>query len=316
MKKILGVIAILFLVCGCATSHLENGEESVVKFKDNEGISAEDLYEKLKEQDGFNTLMNLVDDLLLSHEYKESANENENIKQAVDYYKDLWGDSFSTYITSYFGVKNESGLKDYLRLQYRKNLWYLDYAKTQVNDTQIEDYYNNVAIGDISASHILIKSDATDSMSADEKAQKEKEAYDKAVEVINRLNNGEDFATLAKELSDDDGTKNSGGSLGSFNYDDNFDDNFMEAVVAQQVGTYSKEPVKSQYGYHIIYKTAQADKPSLDDIREDIISTIAEETVENDTTFRSKALKALREKYEMDITDSDLDSEYKETYEE
>ena len=64
MKKVLGVMLCLLLVTGCATSHLSNGEESVVEFNDG-GISAQELYEKLKKENGLDALTILIDTELL-----------------------------------------------------------------------------------------------------------------------------------------------------------------------------------------------------------------------------------------------------------
>ena len=60
MKKLFLIVLSAFLLVGCSTSHLENGKESVVKF-DEGGISAEDLYNKLKSQYGVSTLLDLID---------------------------------------------------------------------------------------------------------------------------------------------------------------------------------------------------------------------------------------------------------------
>ena len=64
--------------------------------------------------------------------------------------------------------------------------------------------------------------------------------------------NGEDFAKLAKENSEDTGTKENGGSLGTVTYDSKeYVTEFIEAVKTLGEGEIS-ELVKSTYGYHII----------------------------------------------------------------
>ncbi len=317
MKKIIGVLFCLFLVCGCGTSHLENGEESVVTF-DKDGISAQELYEELKSQNGANILVTLLDTKLLEEEYGKNedynkASENQYISDVVASLKNQWGDNFSTYSQSYYGAKNEDELKDVIRLTYRRNKWMDDYSKTQVNDTQIDDYYENYAIGDITASHILISSQVSSNASDDEKKAAEDKAREKAVEVINRLNNGEDFAELAKELSDDAANKDKGGDLGAFNDRSNYDENFLDAAIKLEVGKYSTTPVKSQFGYHIILKTKQDDKPEKDKIKESIIEEIAKDLA-SESGFNTKAILALREKYGVKITDSDLEKEYNTMY--
>lgn len=314
MKKLLIVLCSLFLVCGCATSHLENGEESVVEFK-KDGISAQDLYEKLKETYGTEALVTLIDTELLSREYKANKEENTYVRNVVESLKNEWKENFDTYIQTYYGVKTEEALEDYIRLTYRRNLWKTDYAESQVNDTQINDYYENNAVGDMEISHILITSAATDKMTDDEKKAEEDKAYQTAVSIIERLNNGEKFEDLAKENTKDEATKSTGGKLPEkINDRSSYDENFLDASIKLEVGKYSATPVKSQYGYHIIYKTSQDNKPALNDIKEDIISVIAQDIISADSNYTAKALLALREKYEIKITDSDLEKEYNELY--
>ena len=209
---------------------------------------------------------------------------------------------------------SESELKEFIRLSYRRNLWTEDYAKTTVTDGEINDYYKDYVIGDIEASHILIKSNATKSMSDSEKKDEEEKALKLAKEIIAKLDKGEKFEDLAKEYSDDDATSEKGGKLGSFNDRSNYDKNFLEGAIKLKVNEYSKTPVKSQYGYHIIYKTKQNDKPELDKVKDAVIAKIANEKVTNDSTFASKAMISLRQKYEMKITDSKLSSKYDSIY--
>lgn len=67
-------------------------------------------------------------------------------------------------------------------------------------------------------------------------------------------------------------------------------DEFFEAALALNVGEYSKEPVKSEYGYHIILKTAQKEKPTLESVKEEVIETLAEEKINSDDTLSYKML--------------------------
>lgn len=313
MKKFLIIICSLFVVCGCATSHLEDGKESVVTF-DEGGISAQDLYEKLKYLYGTDALITLIDTELLSREYKETNEEKAYISQVVSSLKNELGDNFSTYILNNYGAKNESELKEYIRLSYRRNLWKTDYAESQVNDTQINDYYNDHFVGDIEASHILIKVNTKQDATDDEKKKAEEDALNKAKTVIDRLNNGEKFEDIAKELSDDTANKNDGGKLDKFNDRSSLDENFLDAAIKLEVGKYSSTPVKSQFGYHIIYKKSQADKPELKDVKDEVIAKVAKDTISQDSSYNIKALLGLREKYGIKITDSDLEKAYNEAY--
>ena len=312
MKKILIFCLCALLLTGCGDVKLENGENAIVSFNNGDGITAQDLYDELKEMYGVNHLVNLIDAKLLDLEYEETTEELEYVQQIVDSVKSESGDEFIDYIEYYYGVNSEEAFEDYIRLNYRRSLWIEDYAREIVTDKQIEDYYNDVYVGDMEVSHILITSDATSDMTDDEKKAAETEAYNKAKEIIEKLNNGEDFATLAKENSDDSGTASDGGVVGTVNYGMNYDEDFVDAAAALEEGKYSSTPVKTQFGYHIIYKTKQNEKESLEDSSDTIRDIIAEESLNNNTLLYSEALEALREKYEMNIVDGDLSSDYEE----
>ena len=310
MKKILIVGLCALLLTGCGDVKLDNGENAIVSFNNGYGVTAQELYDELKEMYGVNYLVNLIDSKLLDLEYEETTEELEYVQQIVDSVKSESGDEFLSYIEYYYGVNSEEAFEDYIKLNYRRSLWIEDYANEIVTDKQIEDYYNDVYVGDMEVSHILIMSDATSDMSDDEKKEAETEAYNEAKEIIERLNNGEDFATLAKEYSDDSGTASDGGVVGTVNYGMNYDEDFVGAAAALEEGKYSSTPVKTQFGYHIIYKTKQNEKESLEDSTDTIREIIANESLNNNTLLYSEALEALREKYEMDIVDSSLKSGY------
>lgn len=74
---------------------------------------------------------------------------------------------------------------------------------------------------------------------------------DEAKKVIERLDNGEDWNVVANEVSLDNSNKANGGDLGWFTKGSMVAP-FETAAYEQEVGTYSKTPVKTDYGYHII----------------------------------------------------------------
>ncbi len=71
--------------------------------------------------------------------------------------------------------------------------------------------------------------------------------------IYKRLKEGNDFATLARDYSQDRQSADRGGDIGYFGADD-IDPAFIEAARKLEVGAYSK-PVKTAYGYHIIKLT-------------------------------------------------------------
>ena len=114
------------------------------------------------------------------------------------------------------------------------------------------------------ASHILIKVDpnAEDSV--------KKDAMDRIKAIKVRLNNGEEFSDLARELSEGPSNTN-GGDLGAFGHGQMVKP-FEDAVFSMNVGDVS-DVVETQFGYHLIKLTAKnpASTISLEDARTKIV---------------------------------------------
>ena len=82
---------------------------------------------------------------------------------------------------------------------------------------------------------------------------------DLAKEIKSRLEEGESWTLMASTYSTDLNNKDSGGDLGWFGRGTMVSE-FEEAVLEMEIGEIS-EPVKSQFGWHIIQKIGQEDKP-------------------------------------------------------
>jgi parvulin-like peptidyl-prolyl isomerase len=129
-----------------------------------------------------------------------------------------------------------------------------------VSDADIDSYSKAHAdeFSEVHARHILIATgsdtgDKDDEAGADDKKPKpltKDEARKKAESILERIHKGEDFATLAKENSDDPGSKTSGGDLGYFGRGRMVAE-FEQAAFSLKPGGVSGI-VESQFGYHII----------------------------------------------------------------
>lgn len=310
-KKIILSLACILLLSGCNNVKLTNGENAVVTFTEG-GISSDELYNSLKKLYGAEKIMDLIDSKLLNEKYETSSDEksyiSQNVKSAKEEAKNM-NASFELYLYYYYGVSSESEFEDYLSLTYKRSLWANEYAIETVSEKQIDEYYEDEVVGDIEASHILITIDSDENATEEEKKEAEQKAYDKAKDIIAKLKNGEDFSKLAKENSKDTATSSKGGSLGKINTGD-YADEVFEALKKLKNGSYSTSPIKSTYGYHIVYKTSQDEKPKLDDELTLEIKNIIGKEIANETGFSIKALKALREKNEMKFVDTELEKEY------
>lgn len=147
----------------------------------------------------------------------------------------------------------------------------------KVDEEALKKYYeeNKAEFQQAEARHILIKFKGSPVPSKEGKTElTEEEALAKVKEIRQRLVSGEDFAKIAKEESDDIGSGAAGGSLGTFK-PGTMVPAFEEAVFSLPVGTVS-EPVKTQFGYHLI-EVQSRDARSFEEVREDIESKLKPE---------------------------------------
>jgi parvulin-like peptidyl-prolyl isomerase len=221
----------------------------------------------------------MIDKEILFKEYENKMQDaedyaNDSVKSLQENYETE--EELLNAIQNYYGYSNLKEFKEYITLNYFRDLATDDYAKSQVTDEAINKYYEEETVGDIEASHILITVNVKDDATDEEKEKAEKEALKKANEVIEKLNKGEKFEDLAKSYSEDDSNKNNGGALSKFNKGDMVKE-FETAAYDLKVNEYTKEPVKTSYGYHIILKTKEYDKDKLENVKEDICCIIYNE---------------------------------------
>jgi peptidyl-prolyl cis-trans isomerase SurA len=112
------------------------------------------------------------------------------------------------------------------------------------------------------ARHILLSTRLEGQPSAELKANKLAEAKAEARKIIERLKAGEDFAKIARERSDDPGTKGNGGDLGTFGTG-RMVAPFEQALLGLKDGEIS-EPVETTFGVHVIQLISKTRKEEDD----------------------------------------------------
>ena len=116
------------------------------------------------------------------------------------------------------------------------------------------------------------------------------ETEEQARKIIADLDKGGDFAELAKQ-SIDPGSAARGGDL-DWNRPTTFAPAFSQAMVTLEKGQYSKKPVKTDFGYHVIRldDVRAAQPPALDSVKPQIRQTIERQRIINlQKVLRSKA---------------------------
>ena len=314
-KIIFGVCSLLALslfATGCGKEiEIKDGSKVAVQL-DGVKITATEYYEKIKENN-VSILVDMIDKELLNKKYPTDKEEDKQIKDQIDKLKESYPEeeTFNALISQYFGVTTEKELEEVLRLEYKRNEAVEDYISDNLTDKEIEKYYKNEIYGQVKASHILIIPSVSDDADEDEIKEAEKEALKTAKEVIKKLKNGEDFKKLAKKYSQEEATAKNGGDLGYFDLDEMVDE-FSDAVKELKVKEYTKEPVKTSYGYHVILKTGEKEKAALKDVKKDIKEKLTLQKLNNDPTAYYETLIAIRKENNIKWNDTVIEKKYKD----
>ncbi|MCY9375788.1 peptidylprolyl isomerase PrsA [Bacillus spizizenii] len=270
MKKI--AIAAITASSILALSACSSGDKEVIAKTDAGDVTKGELYTNMKKTAGASVLTQLVQEKVLDKKYKVTDKEIDN---KLKEYKTQLGDQYTA-------LEEQYG-KDYLKEQVKYELLTQKAAKDniKVTDADTKEYWEGLK-DKIRASHILV---------ADKKT---------AEEVEKKLKKGEKFEDLAKEYSTDN-SASQGGDLGWFAKDGMVDE-FSKAAFKLKTGEVS-DPVKTQYGYHIIKKTEERGK--YDDMKKELKSEVLEQKL-NDTTAIQEAVQKVMKKADIEVKDKDL----------
>ncbi len=305
--------------CGSKIPKLENGSDAVVTFKDGSMISVDELYNSMKTNYALSALLDLTDKKLIEEKYADRTSEaNASVDEWMSQLETQYGDDLESQIQS-AGYADIAAYRSAYYLYQIRSIAVQEYGKAQIKDEDIEKYYNDEIVGDIKVNHILITPDVTDDMTTEEKTAAEDAAKEEIEEIINTLKATKKeeleakFTELAKEKSEDTSTKESGGSLGYINKGTLGDAyaELEEAAYKLKDGEFSTEVITTEIGYHVIIRLDSKEKASLDEVRDTIIEDLADELIYSDyNTYYVKALKELRDEYDIDIQDSEIKKSY------
>lgn len=318
MKKKIMTISLslmLLLTAGCGKiPKLENGEEVVAEVEGKQ-FTANDLYKALKEQGGTSVLVALIDDYIASKEFTDNDAAEAYAESQYKYMKQVYeaqGSDLDSLILSN-GYKSVAAYKEAIKKDYIVTKIAEKFIGEELSDSEIKKYYDEEIFGAMTVRHILIQPEELDSDATDEDKKKAKEdALNEAKEIIKQIQDGADFATLAKEKSEDPGTASNGGLYESF-LKETTDSAFWSAAYKLKDGEYTTTPVESAFGYHIILKISSEEKPSLEDSKDKIVEELVAEKTNKDSKLIAKTWAEIRKKYNLNIVETTIKDDYETT---
>ncbi|MBM6613415.1 peptidylprolyl isomerase [Desemzia sp. RIT804] len=275
-KMLLTATAVLagFALAGCS----DNSVASTTAGK----ISQDDLYEEMKESYGAATLQQMIITDVLEKSYGDVVND-EAVDASFEEEAAAYGGAEGfEYVLSSSGYTADS-YKDLIRYSLLIEEAVKD--KTTITDEEIQAAYDSY-VAPVTASHILVADEET------------------ANSLIEELNNGADFATLAQENSTDQGTAANGGQL-TFTTGEMVAE-FEEAAFALEEGEMTQEPVQSTFGFHIIKMDEKPEKGTLEEETEVLTEQILNEKLANDE-YVFTILSGILQDANIQITDKDLE---------
>lgn len=284
---------------------LKNGEEPVVTVN-GENYTADELYESMKSYYSVSLLLDDIDNDLLTELYPEDDEMTDTVNENAEYYLNTY-EQYYGYTEEQFlsanGFSSYNSFLEYLKLDYRREQYLDDYVEKNLTDEEIENYYNDNVYGDINTQHILVEITAD---SDDEDGLTDAEAKELAEEIITKLNDGTSWETIQEDYKDQITFED----LGYQSWDASLEESFMTALKDMEDNTYSEEPVKTSYGYHVIYRIDQKEAPTLKEVKETIIENLVTNKKSEDSNLLYKALISLREEKNIDFKDTVMKSKY------
>lgn len=262
MKRyILILIVLLLAVAGIGLTYTQS---DVVARVNGDAITEKELFDYLIKQGGQEALDSLITEKIIVQE-----SEKQNIQVSVDEIEKVLAatkESFSSEEEFLQVLETNSltltELKENIILDLR--LKGLLEAQNPILDEEITQYFENnkeslASLEEVKASHILV------------------ETEEQAKEVKEKLAAGEDFSNLVTQYSIDEASKAQGGGLGFFRRGDMVKE-FEDVAFTLEVSQVS-DPVKTEYGYHIIKveEKKEAKEANLEESKDKIRDILLEE---------------------------------------
>ena len=303
---VLITVFVVILIWPDRIATLKNGEQPVVKVG-GKTYTADELYENMKGYYSVSLLLDQIDNDLLTKLYPEDDAMKDKVSENAEYYLNMYKQYYN-YTQEEFleknGFSSYEAFLDYLRLDYRREQYLDDFVKKSLTDDEIQKFYDEKVYGDINTQHMLVEVKASDEEDSDKLS--DEDAKKLAEEIITKLNDGAKWEDVKEEYKD----KITFEDLGYQSWDASLEESFMTALKKLEDNSYSTEPVKTSYGYHVIYRLDQKKKPSLKKVKDTIINKLVTDKKSADSNLKNKALISLRRDKKIKFNDTVMESKY------
>lgn len=158
------------------------------------------------------------------------------------------------------------------------------------------------AQGQVKVAHIMV------SVPKDSNEEKQKAAEAKINEIYNKIQSGEDFAELAKQISDDKGSAKSGGELPWFGTGKMVPEFEIASFALKNKGDVSK-PVKTSFGWHIIKLIDKKEMEDIETLKNEIKNKISKDARAEKS--REAVIESLKKEYKYSFNQKSLSDFYK-----
>ena len=304
LKKETIISLVIGLILGLVIMFFVNGGIEVLA--SGKIITKGNLYNRMKNYFSIVLVLEEVDSAILNKKYKLAEEELNEIKETankyIEQYQLYYGYTQEEFLSEN-GFENYDSFVNYLSLDYKRTKYFYDYVETKLEENAVKNYYDENAFGKVNNKHILVKK--SDDMD-------ETQALNLANEIISKLNNGENFDTLATEYTTNYPNNVITEDLGEIGAFDNIETAYINAMKELETGKYTQTPVQTSYGYHVIYCVDKIEKTeeisSTDKIA--IIDTLAQDILTEDQDLYYKALIQMREDANVKFFDKDLKAKY------
>ncbi|KRL27423.1 peptidylprolyl isomerase [Limosilactobacillus frumenti DSM 13145] len=281
-KKLLAILASVTLILPLAAC----GSKAVATTSGGK-ITESEYYSSMKQTNsGKQVLQQMILDKVLEKQYGKQVSDKE-VNAQYNTYKNQYGSQFSAML-------QQNGLTEKsLKQQIRSNLCLEAAVKAHVHITnkQIDKQWTKYQ-PKVQTAEILVGS------------------KEDAQNIIDQMNNSDSpyktFKKLVKSKSTDSSNKNVGGKVAAFdNTSTAVDSAYKKAAFQLKTGEYTKEPVKTDDGYQVIYMIEHPAKGKKSQHINDLRNQIVQEKM-NNSTFLHKVVADVLKKGNVSIKDNDL----------